>query len=338
MERKLDLRSLATRRGVVATALFGLVVVVLALLPNLVGGEVGDAIGGLREADPIWLWVAAFCFVGSTLCTASAWRSALTLVGGALPYSDAAARYGVGSLVNSLSPARAGEAVRLALFARALPGRDRAWRTGGVLGVVTAIRALIFALFVLGAAATGGVPLWPVLALGAVSAAAVAVAIAVRNRMPGRSHAGHALDAFHALGREPRRGAAVAGWFAAAAVIRVGAAASIAAALGVPSPLGAALIIIPALDLAGLIPSSWGTTSGAIVVALAAHGVGWGTGVTTGLAFHAVETAAGTAFGIAAVLLLAPFASPRALRFAAAAATFAVAAGLGATLMLQLAY
>lgn len=297
--------------------------------------SVTHALSSLSDARPAWLWLAAFCFVASVLCTASAWRSALMLVGGRLSFADAAARYACGSLVNSFSPARAGEAVRLALFARALPGEDRAWRTGGVLGVVTAIRSSIFALMVLAAAGVGAVPLWPVLVLVAVTGAAVAAAFALRNRMPAQRHVGHVLDAFRELGRDPRRGAIVAGWFVAATLIRLTAAASIAAALGVRGPVVAAAIIIPALDLAGLIPIAWGTTSGAVVVALAAHGVAWSQGMATGLAFHAVETAAGISFGLAGALLLTPFRARPLARYAAAAATLAIAAGFGTTLFIE---
>ena len=335
MERRLDIRSLVTARAVAATALFGLVVVVLALLPNVVGDGVSDALAGLAGAQAVWLWLAAVCFVASFLSTAWAWRAALRLVGGRLSYSDAAARWASGSLVNSFSPVRAGEAVRLALFARALPGGDRGWRTGGVLGVVTAIRSSIFALMVLGAAAAGAVPLWPVIVLAAITAVAVVAALALRNRPSRGRRVAHLLDAFRELGRHPRQGAVVAAWFVAATVIRLVAAASIAAALGVRAPVAAAAIIIPALDLAGLIPISWGITSGTVVVALAAHGVPWSQGVSTGLAFHAVETAAGIAFGIAGALLLAPFRSPRLLRYVAVAASFAVVAGLSATLVLE---
>src|SRR5918911_4975021 len=131
VERRLDIRSLVTARSVAATALFALVVVVLAMLPNVVGDRVSDALAGLAGAQPVWLWLAAICFVGSFLSTAWAWRAALRLVGGRLSYSDAAARWASGSLVNSFSPVRAGEAVRLALFARALPRGDRGWRPRG---------------------------------------------------------------------------------------------------------------------------------------------------------------------------------------------------------------
>ena len=54
---------------------------------------------GMEEAQAGWLWVAAFGFLASLLASASGWRSALGLCGGCLSRTDAAARYGIGSLV-----------------------------------------------------------------------------------------------------------------------------------------------------------------------------------------------------------------------------------------------
>ena len=64
-----------------------------------------------------WLWVAAAAFGAGLICAGCAWRAATHLP----DRVDACARYGVGSLVNSLAPAHAGDAVRLALFAKASP-------------------------------------------------------------------------------------------------------------------------------------------------------------------------------------------------------------------------
>ena len=91
-------------------------------------------------------------------------------------------------------------------------------------------------------------------------------------------------------------------WIAFATIAKLGAAASIAAALGIPSPLIAAVLVVPVLELSGtmpLTPGNVGLTSGAIAMALRAHGVGLTTALTTGIAFHAVETAAGIVFGLA---------------------------------------
>jgi hypothetical protein len=112
---------------------------------------------------------------------------------------------------------------------------------------------------------------------------------------------------------------------------------AIASALGVESPLLAALIILPTLDLAGLIPLSGnvGITSGAVTMALQSHGVGLEHALATGLAFHAVETVAGIACGIGGVLLLGT--RRRVLVLAAAGAAACVAAAFCATVLVPLA-
>src|SRR5918911_1743612 len=103
---------------------------------------------GIEDARPAWLWLAAFCFLAALVTTASAWRGAVGLCGGRLSRSDACARYGIGSLVNGVAPIRIGEAARVALFARVLDGEGKAWRMGGVFGIVTATRSLVFAIVV----------------------------------------------------------------------------------------------------------------------------------------------------------------------------------------------
>jgi hypothetical protein len=53
-------------------------------------------------------------------------------------------------------------------------------------------------------------------------------------------------------------------------------------------------------------PGNVGLTSGAIAVALRAHGVAFHAGLAAGIAFHAVETAVGLLFGVAAAVWFAP--------------------------------
>jgi hypothetical protein len=333
--QRFDLRSFLSPRAIAATGLFLAAVVVLATLPGLLGHQVGHAVNSVEDARPIWLWAAAFGFAGSLMGSASSWRSSLALCGGRLTPSEAAARYSVGSLVNSLAPARIGEAVRLGLFARTLDGPDRAWRMGGVFAVIASTRALVFAVVVVCGAAVGALPLWPVLVLAGFVAVAATAAYVTRDRTP-RSHVAHLLDAFRAIGRSPAGGARIVGWTVAATASRFAGATAIAAALGVHAPLTAALIIVPTLDLAGLIPLSgnMGITSGAVAVALQTHGVGLSQALATGLAFHAVETGAGITFGAAGTLLL--FARRRVFVLAAAGATACVAAAFAATVLVPL--
>jgi hypothetical protein len=330
---QLDLRSLLSRRSLAAAGLFFALAAVVA---GIAGRQVRAALGGLEDARPIWLWAAAFCFVGALLASSSVWRSALALCGGRLTRSDAAARYGVGSLVNSLAPVRIGEAVRLTLFGQRLEGDDRAWRMGGVFAVIAAMRLIVFGVIVASAAAVGAVPLRFVFIVAGVGVLTAVVALTTRNRTP-RNHVAHLLDAFRELGRSPAAGARIAGWIALSTGARFLGAAAIAAALGVPSPVLAALIILPALDLAGLIPLSGnlGITSGAVAMALQSHGVGLEQALATGIAFHAVETAAGIACGTTGVFLLGT--RKRVFVLAAAGAAACVAAAFCATVLVPLA-
>ncbi len=342
MHGQVGINSLLSRRSVLASTLMLAVIALAVTMPGLLGLRVGDALTGLEAARPAWLWAAAFSFLGSLVATASGWRSALSLCGGRLSRSDAAARYAIGSLVNSISPARIGEPVRLALFARALPGGDRAWRMGGAFGVIGAARALVCLVVLAGATVAGVVPVWPLIALTAVVSLTAALAFAARDRTP-TTRAAHLLDAFRGLAQQPLGGTRVLGWIAAATLARFFGAVAIAVALGVRSPVFAALIMLPALDLAGLIPLSGnvGITSGAVAIALQTHGVSMSQALAAGLAFHAVETAAGLGFGLAGALVLARIDCPRARRrmivLAGAGAAACLVAAFAATVVLPLA-
>jgi hypothetical protein len=330
-ELDLDLRSLVSRRSLLAAGLFLAAVAAAATMSH----RLGAAVDGLEEAQPIWLWTAAAAFLGSLFASASAWRAAFGLCGARLSHSDAAARYALASLVNGVSPLRVGSALRLALFARALPGEDRAWRTAGAFGVIGAARSLVFAVVIVIAAAFGAVPLWPVVLLGAFVCITGVVAFTARDRTP-RTHVAHLIDAFREIGRSPVGGARIVAWVALSTTARFGGAAAIAAALGVNSPVSAALIILPALDVAGMIPLSGnlGITSGAVAVALETRGIDVTQALTTGLAFHAVETAAGIAGGLSGLLFLVRF---DARRLVVAGAAACLVAAFAATVLVPLA-
>jgi uncharacterized membrane protein YbhN (UPF0104 family) len=315
--------------------------IVIASSPQLLGDRVGAALGGVLAVSPVWLWAAALAFVTSLAASGCAWRSALARCGGDLSRTDAAARYGVGSLLNALAPAKLGSAVRFALFSRTLEAEGRLWTTGGVAASVGAARAIWLALLLLFAAASGVLPLWPLAVLAGVLALAVAVALVARDTRP-NARAAHALDAFRALRRSPRAAAELVGWVGIAAAARVGAATAIAAAFGVDQPLLAALLVVPALDLAGLLqltPGNIGVASAAIAFALHAHGVGSGTALSAGIAFSAVETATSLAFGTGSALFLFAGArtAPRwSLAAVGATACVGLAAAFGATVVLPL--
>lgn len=277
-------------RRAVALAVGGTTaLLVVALWPGLLRDEVEHALAGLGKADAVWLWVAALGFLTALLCSASAWRAAI----GGVDRAEATARYAVGSLVNSVAPAHAGDAVRLALFARVAPDR-RMLTAGKALAGVGVTRLALVGLLLLATR-------WPY------------------------ALAGFLLVPF--FGR-------VATWVAGATIARLLAAAAVAAALGVDSPFLAALLVVPAIDAAGLLPitpGNVGLKSGAIAIALQTQGVDVTTALSSGIAFHAVETIVGLVFGASGVVYLTRVPVPR---WALAGATAIVAALFGATVLI----
>lgn len=325
------------RRAAISGAALLVLVIVVMSTPQLLGDRIVDALGELAGADPRWLWVGAVCFLAVIVCSGCAWRAAIDPCGGCrIGVVDAAARYGTGSLVNAAVPAGAGGATRIALFSRRIPGRDRLWIATGVAGAVGLARGPALALLVLAAAATGALPFWPVLVLAGALPLGAAVALLARRWRP-RRRVAHVLDAFRALAERPRAAAAVVGWMAVATGARVAAAAAVCAALGVPDPGRAALVMIPALLLAGIVPitpGNVGVGSGAAAVALSLTGVDFSTALSAGIAFQALETAISVLGGSAGVAYLArPPVPVWWMRAAGTAACLCLGAAVGATFL-----
>jgi uncharacterized membrane protein YbhN (UPF0104 family) len=312
--------------------------IVAALTPQLLGDRIAEALSELAGADPRWLWIGAACFLGVMLAMGSAWRTALRPCGGErIGVVDAAARYGTGSLVNAVAPAGAGGAVRIALFSRRIPGRDGIWVATGVAGAIGLARGPSLAVLVLAAAATGALPVWPVAVLAAALPVGALVAYVARHWRP-HARVAHVLDVFGALGACPRAAAAVLGWVGLATAARVAAATAVCVALGVDDPARAALVMIPALALAGLFPitpGNVGVGSGAVAVALSLAGIGFGTALSAGIAFQALETAVSVLGGSAAVGYLArPPVPAWWLRAAGTAGCLCLAGAFGVTVLI----
>jgi uncharacterized membrane protein YbhN (UPF0104 family) len=336
----MEVRMRPSTRSFAACGVLLAILVVVATAPELLGSQVAEAFDGVAAAQASWLWWAGGAFAAALVSAACGWRAALVLCGARLSRVDACARYGVGSLVNSVTPARVGDVVRIALFARVLPGNDRVWKTGGACAAVAAARALALGLLLVSASVVGALPAWPVaLAGGAVAAAVGASVFARRVRLSG--HVAHLFDAFRELGRRPAASLPLVGWILLATAARVGAAAASAAALGVDKPLHAALLIVPALDVAGLFPltpGNVGLTSGAVAIALQGVGLDLTTALAVGIALHAVETVAGIGFGLAGALWLASGALEgrrgMLVRVAGAVGVLALLAAFGATVLI----
>jgi uncharacterized membrane protein YbhN (UPF0104 family) len=307
----------------------------VAAAPHLLAGaHLGAAVGSLQQAQRGWLGLAAAGYAAAYLTAACAWRTALAASGGRLGLREVVARLGIGSIVNTFAPAKAGDAVKVALLSESLDGPDRLWTTGGLYAAVASSRALSIAALAVVASATGALPLWPALALVAVVATLVAVGLSpIRLRRWHRI--AHLLDGLTVLGNDPRRGVEVVGWSTGTTLFRLVATSALVAALGIPHPLLAGLLIVTALDVAGtlpLTPGGLGVASGAVAVALATRGIGATEAMGAGIAIQALETLVSLSAGSYGVLFFAGRHSqtrPWAMRAAAVGASAATAA-LGA--------
>jgi uncharacterized membrane protein YbhN (UPF0104 family) len=257
--------------------------------------------------------------VALIVSTARAWCAGVGALGGEVSTTNASARYAVGSMVNAIAPAGTGGAVRIALFSRTLPDRDRVLTATGIAAAIGFARAPSMAALVVAAAALGAFPLWPVLLLGGAAVLAVGLAWWSRRWTP-HARVAHVLDAFRALAQSPRAALTLAGWVTTANLLRVVGAVAVAASLGVSNPVEAGLVMIPALCLAAAVPSTpgnVGVSSGAVLVALSLIGVGFGQALAVGLAFHALESVVSIGAGALGLLVLArPEVRVPALRYA----------------------
>jgi hypothetical protein len=216
---------------------------------------VAAAHAGKADRTLLALGISAFFF--APFCTGSAWCAALGATGGRLGLVDGCTRYGVGSLVNSLTPLHLGECVRVALFARALPP-GCARRGLASFGVLKLTRLAV--LIGLTGIALHDVRL-ELLGLGGAIAAPV---LAQRRRV---------------LRLVPL--------IAASAATRIAAVACVLASLGIGSPLAHACAVVPILAVAELLPltpGNIGVASAAVAVSLRMSGVGLGEGVPVGSA------------------------------------------------------
>lgn len=283
------------------------VLAAVAMTPGLLGSRVASAFSVLGGANQGWLLLAIIGFVGAFVCTVGAWRAGFAAAGGKISSRRAAAGLGIGQMVNSFAPAKLGDAVKIALLSRAIDAPGRLWTGGGVYAALAAARSLALALLVVVASITGAVPLWPVFALCAM-VAALAVAGGLSGRVRSHPRIAQVLAGFTALERSPRALAAVCGWTIGMVACRLGATVAVAAALGVPHPLLAALLILPALDVASafpITPGSIGIGSGAVAVALAGRGVAMPQALGTGFAMQALETLVSISAGSMGALYLA---------------------------------
>jgi uncharacterized membrane protein YbhN (UPF0104 family) len=335
-----DVRSLLRRRRLPFLATAGAALAGSCAAWAASGG-VRLGIARVTAADPRLEFAAGLGFVVSLAATAYSWRLVFGALGAQIEGIDACGRYGAGSLVNTLSPGRLGDGVRMVLFARSLPRPEG--RVLGAAGAVAAMglwRALVYTVVIGAGFMIGAVPVWPALVLAGTAAGAAMTALVLYRRRP-TGRLARLWQASAILVRQPRVGLGLLGWSTLAVMGRLLAAAAVLVALRVPAPLPSAFTITAALVVAAafpLLPGGIGITSGAISLTLASRGVGVPTAVAAGLVFHAVETISSLAFAGTCIPLAArPGLGARPLvRAAGLAGMLAVAATVGAAALFDL--
>jgi uncharacterized membrane protein YbhN (UPF0104 family) len=245
--------------------------------PHELGHQLRVAELRAEAADRTLLALSIVAFALAPIATGAAWRAALRAAGGRLGVVDACARYGVGSLVNSVTPLRIGDFVRMALFARALPHGLALRGLGAFLALKLARLASLLGLAGIGLSD---------LRLDAAGAFCAIGAIVLARA---------------------RRSLSLVVLIAASTAARIGAIALVLAAMGVTSPLPLACAIVPALALAGILPltpGNVGVAGAAVALSLRASGVGLSDGVPVGIVLHAAESIAGVTIGFASAFVL----------------------------------
>ena len=194
-------------------------------------------------------------------------------------------------MVNSFAPAKLGDAVKIALCARAIDAPGRHLDGGRRLcrarrgALADARGALVAASRDRRDAALAGVRARAARSLRSPLVAALSTRLRGHPRIAQLPRGLAALAAIAARARDGRS----AGRSACSSRGSAGRSPS-RLAFGLPHPLLAALVILPALDLAGAVPhhpGSFGIGGGAVAVALASRGIGMAEALAIGLAIQA---------------------------------------------------
>lgn len=329
--------SCVARRSLLGFLLLAVVTVPAVLGSHRVAGQLQLAFAQLGDADRGWIALAIVGFAGSLAWAIVSWWIVTRSCGARGAKLDAVFRYGVGSVVQILTPARLGDAVRVALFARTVDEDRPVLRVGGAYAMLEGARALALGVLLLVAWLVGGMSFWPVAIVAAI-AVVVVVAVNVCARRTTRGPFARILATAQALRAEPRAAALLLGSCLASAVMRVLAASALAAGIGIPSPLLAGLVACCAVDLAGLLPltpGNVGLAGGAIAVALTARGVGLTQALGLGILFQGVESSVSLALGLVSLVGLGgvPTGRGRVMLVGAAAAAAGAVTTVGITLL-----
>jgi hypothetical protein len=221
----------------------------------------------------------------------------------------------VGLLANVIIPGRVGEVARVAVLARRLPDRQRAWAT--LLGSVVAHR--MFDLFpvvalVVWVLLDAGLPHWALTSIGALLAVSIAI-FAVVWLSARRHHAGVLEErgmgtvrtlitqARYGLGvmRTPLPAAIATGLQTLGWVLQLFAVWTTMRAFDINQPLvvaGVVLVLMNVATIFPLWPGNVGLVQAAIALPLRRYGVPYVKGFAFGIGLQAIEASVGVGIGL----------------------------------------
>lgn len=260
------------------------VAVLAALLWSL---GTGDVAARIRHVDPGWLAIAVACLIAQTFAMAFRWRLVAACLGSRMGAGHAVREYLVGQVVNLTLPGGVlGDAAR-AIRSRTRQGGlivaaqavavERAAGQAGLLAV--AVVGLVWASVVPGAVA---VPNWGAFAAFGSAGTVAAAAFASRG--------GRLAALLHRCFPTMRIAAAQVALSLVAAILNVAAFAACARATGTALGVQTALLLVPLVLTAMLVPLSvggWGWREGAAAALFPLAGQGAQAGIAASVAFGA---------------------------------------------------
>jgi uncharacterized protein (TIRG00374 family) len=275
---------------------------------------VGDAFGAVE-----WWWV--FAAIGlnllSVIARAACWN---TVIKQAMPpprpgFGLVFSAFCVGLLGNVVIPGRVGEVARVAVLARRMPDRRRAW--GILIGSVVAHRMFdLFPVAALVAAVlfTAGLPHWAVTSI--VIVFSISLAVFAAAWLAARRHGTHvreelALGTIRNLVLQARVGLAVMrapiagaiavffqslGWFFQLLAVWTG-----LRAFDIHQSLTVAAVVLVLMNVATIFPlwpGNIGLLQAAIAIPLRQYGVPYARGFAFGIGLQAIEASVGVGIGL----------------------------------------
>ncbi|HXV57364.1 MAG TPA: lysylphosphatidylglycerol synthase transmembrane domain-containing protein [Gaiellaceae bacterium] len=300
-----------------------------------------EALGTLVETvaavDPRLVLVALAFHLSNFAFRSLAWRNVLQAAypDRPVPLLGIAGAYAAGVAVNSFTPARGGDLVKIALVRTRIRGSSVP-AIASSMGVVSAFDAVVGGVVILLLAAFGLLPALPglpsvpaapalvsdhLLLVLAAAGALVAAAFAVRRRVAPRLRSLWAgvRDGLAILASPRRYATEVAPFQLSAWACRIGTAYFLLAAFGLPPSLASAVIVVVAGGLSTLVPTPGGVGTQQVLLAYLLHTTASTAAVVSfSVGMQAAVTSLNVLLGLAAAMLMVrtmrPLVALRALR------------------------